>query len=123
MVPQDTLDYAVGLDFTLGTSTRLNFQLFQRFFGDYDPDLVHEEHEDGITLLLSTKLGADWEPEVLLINSLNRRDRLVRTRLGWTPARNWRLVFGVDVFSGEATGFFGRFDGNDRAYIEARRDF
>jgi hypothetical protein len=123
VVAQDTLDYAVGLDFTFGASTRLNFQLFQRFFGDYDPELVHEKHEDGITVLVSTKFGAGWEPEVLLISSLNRRDRLVRTRLGWTPARNWRLVFGVDVFTGEPVGFFGRFDGNDRIYAEVRRDF
>ena len=69
----------------------------------------------------SYRLGADWEPELLLIRSLNRADSLVRTRLGWTPARNWRLVFGVDVFDGPALGFFGRFADNDRAYIEARR--
>jgi hypothetical protein len=123
VVEQDTLDYAVGLDFTLGRDTRLNFQLFQRFFGEHDSDLVHEKHEDGVTLLLSTKLGADWEPELLLIQSLNRTDRLVRTRLGWLPERNWRVTFGVDIFKGPATGFFGRFDDNDRAYVEVRRDF
>jgi len=122
VVPQDTLDYAVGLDFTLGADTRLNLQLFQRFFADHDPDLVHEEHEDGFTLLLSGKL-ADWEPEVLVIRSLNRRDQLVRTRLGWIPQRNWRVTFGVDVFSGPVRGFFGRFAENDRAYVELRRDF
>jgi hypothetical protein len=123
VVPQDTLDYAVGLDFTLGRDTRLNLQVFQRFFSDHDPDLVHEKHEDGVTLLLAGKLGASWEPELLLIHSLNRRDRLVRTRLGWIPERNWRVTFGVDVFTGPPTGFFGRFDGNDRAYVEVRRDF
>jgi hypothetical protein len=29
----------------------------------------------------------------------------------------------VDVFTGPPTGLFGRFDGNDRAYLELRRDF
>jgi hypothetical protein len=29
----------------------------------------------------------------------------------------------VDVFTGPPAGFFGRFDGNDRAYVEVRRDF
>jgi hypothetical protein len=123
VVPQDTLDYVVGLDFTLGTATRLNLQYFQRHFADHDPDLVFDRHEGGVTLLLSGKLGASWEPEMLVIQSLNRRDRLVRTRLGWIPARNWRLTFGVDVFTGPVTGFFGRFDDNDRAYAEVRRDF
>jgi len=123
VVPQDTLDYVVGLDFTFGRDTRLNLQFFQRYFREHDPDLVHEQHEDGITLLLSGRLGANWEPELLVLQSLNRTDRLVRTRLGWIPQRNWRVVFGVDVFTGPVTGFFGRFDGNDRAYLEARRDF
>ena len=35
----------------------------------------------------------------------------------------WRVVFGVDVFTGPPTGLFGRFDGNDRVYVEVRRDF
>lgn len=123
VVPQDTLDYAVGLDFTLGARTRLNLQLFQRFFASHDPDLVHEKHEDGLSVLLSTKIGAGWEPELLLISGLNRRDSLLRARLGWVPERNWRLVLGIDVFAGEAPGFFGRFDGNDRVYLETRYDF
>jgi len=31
----------------------------------------------------------------------------VRTKLGWTPVKNWRFTFGVDVFTGPVTGFFG----------------
>jgi hypothetical protein len=123
VVAQDTLDYVVGLDFTLGSDTRLNLQYFQRHFLKHDPDLVFDRHEGGVTLLLSGKLGGGWEPELLVIQSLNRRDRLVRPRLGWIPERNWRVTFGVDVFTGPPTGFFGRFDGNDRAYLEVRRDF
>jgi hypothetical protein len=33
------------------------------------------------------------------------------------------VTFGVDVFTGPPTGFFGRFDRNDRVYVEVRRDF
>jgi hypothetical protein len=84
--------------------------------------LIHERQESGFSALLSAKFGA-WQPEVLLIHSLNHSDRLLRTRLGWVPAPSWRLVFGVDTFAGPPLGFFGRFAGNDRAYIEARRDF
>jgi hypothetical protein len=124
VVAQDTLDYVVGLDFTLGTDTRLNLQYFQQHFFAHDPDLVlFERNESGVTLLLGGKIAGVWEPELLVIQSLNRRDRLLRPRLGWIPERNWRVTFGVDVFTGPPTGFFGRFDGNDRAYIELRRDF
>jgi hypothetical protein len=123
VVAQDTIDYVVGLDFTLGTDTRLNLQFFQRYFSEHDSDLIFDKHEDGITLLLSGKLAAGWEPEILIIRSLNRNEGLIRPRLGWIPATNWRVTFGVDVFNGPPTGFFGRFDGNDRAYVEMRRDF
>jgi hypothetical protein len=123
VVAQDTLDYVVGLDFTLGSTTRLNVQYFQRHFYDHDADLIFERNEPGITLLLSSKIAGNWEPEILVIQSLNRSEGLLRPRLGWIPERNWRVVFGVDVFTGPPTGFFGRFDGNDRVYVEVRRDF
>lgn len=123
VVAQDTLDYVVGLDFTFGRATRLNVQYFNRHFYDHDADLIFDRNEPGITLLLSTKIGGSWEPEILVIQSLNRSEGLYRPRLGWIPERNWRVVFGVDVFTGPANGFFGRFDDNDRIYMEVRRDF
>ncbi len=122
LVPQDTLDYVVGLDFTFARSTRLNLQYFARVFRDHDPDLVQERREDGVSLLLSGRIGV-LDPELLVIQSVNRRDRLVRTKVGWSPSINWRLTVGVDVFSGPVNGFFGRFDDNDRAYAELRYDF
>ena len=118
----DTLDYAVGLDFTSARDTRLNLQFFQRLFANHDPDLIHDQQESGVSALLSAKFGP-WQPELLVIQSLNRSDRLVRTRLGWVPEPNWRFVFGLDTFSGPPLGFFGRFADNDRVYLEARRDF
>jgi len=123
VVPQDTLDYVVGLDFTFGRATRLNVQYFSRHFYEHDAELIFDRNEPGITLLLSTKIGGSWEPEILLMQMLNRSEGLLRPRLGWIPEKNWRVVFGVDVFTGPPNGLFGRFDDNDRAYFEVRRDF
>jgi hypothetical protein len=123
LVEKDTLDYVAGLDFTFARSTRLNLQFFTRVFRDHDPDLLQEAREGGVSLLFSTRIGAGLEPELLVIQSVNRRDRLVRTKLGWSPQKSWRLAFGVDVFTGPVSGFFGRFDDNDRAYVELRYDF
>jgi hypothetical protein len=123
VVPQDTLDYVLGLDFTLPKETRLNLQYFERVFFNHDPDLIQDRREDGVSLLLSGKIGASFEPEFLFIQSVNRNDSLMRPKLGWLPARNWRVSFGVDIFTGAVTGFFGRFDDRDRAYIELRYDF
>lgn len=123
VVPQNTLDYVLGLDFSFGQSTRLNLQAFDRVFRRHDPDLIFDQHEGGVSLLLASKFGASLEPELLYIRSTNRSDSLVRAKLGWLPARNWRLTFGIDVFDGPVTGLFGRFAGNDRAYLETRYDF
>lgn len=123
VVPQKTLDYVLGLDFTFGRETRLNLQYFDRVFFDYDPDLIFDRREGGISALLGGRLGDSFYPEVLVIQSVNRNDRLARWKLGWTPATNWRLTLGVDVFTGPVTGFFGRFNDRDRVYGEARYDF
>ena len=123
VVPQDTLDYVVGLDFTLPKETRLNLQYFERVFFNHDPDLLQDRREGGVSLLLSGKIGASLEPEFLIIQSLNRNDSLMRPKLGWIPEKNWRVTFGVDIFTGPVTGFFGRFNERDRTYVELRYDF
>lgn len=123
VVPQSTVDYIVGFDFTLPRDARLNLQYFDRIFADHDPDLVQDRRESGFSVLLAGKFGAVIEPELMIIRSLNRSDQLVRGKLAWIPARNWRMTFGLDVFSGGADGFFGRFRDNDRLYVETRYDY
>ena len=123
VVALDSVDYIVGLDFTIAREYRLNVQYFDRVLRNYDPAVIQERREDGVSLLLGGRWGAAIQPELLLIRSLQRSEGLVRAKLGWIPARNWRLTFGVDVFSGPVTGLFGRFDDNDRVYLETRYDF
>ncbi|HYX64141.1 MAG TPA: DUF1302 family protein [Burkholderiales bacterium] len=123
VVPQDTLDYAFGLDFTLPHETRLNVQYFERVFFDHDPDLLQDQREGGVTLLINTKIAGSFTPELLILQSVNRNDRLARAKLGWGATQNLALTVGVDVFTGQQTGFFGRFNDRDRVYFEARYDF
>lgn len=123
VVLQNTLDYALGLDFSLPSDGRLNLQFFQRVFFNYDPDIFSDKRESGASLLLAGKLGQGLEAQALLIRSLNRSEWMFRPKLIWGFERNWRLVFGVDAFAGPATGFFGRYDNKDRVYTELRYDF
>jgi hypothetical protein len=123
VVPQDTLDYVLGLDFALPREARLNLQYFERLFFHHDPDLLQDRREGGVSLLLSGKIGANLEPEFLFIQSVNRNDSLMRPKLAWIPERNWRVTFGVDIFTGPITGLFGRFQDRDRTYVELRHDF
>lgn len=123
VVPQNTLDWAVGLDFDLPADTRLNVQVFQRAFFDHDPDLIADQHENGYSLLVNHKFTDKLEAQVTWIASLNRTDWMFRPRMTWQFERNWRLAAGVDVFKGDAYGLFGRYDANDRVYSEVRYNF
>ena len=123
VVPQDTLDYVVGFNFTLPAETRLNVQYFERDFFKHDPDLLYDRREGGVSLLLSGRASAKVRPEFFIVESVNRRDRMVRASVSVTPAINWLLTTGVVTFTGPPTGFFGRFNRDDRIYFDLRRDF
>ncbi|WP_238529847.1 DUF1302 family protein [Nitrosospira multiformis] len=123
LVRQNTLDYVIGLDFSLPAETRLNLQFFQRVFFTHDPDLPLDRLENGASILLNGKLSPKIEAQALLIHSLNRSDWMFRPRLSWNFQPNWRWAVGADVFGGPPIGLFGRFDHADRVYTELRYSF
>ena len=123
LVRQNTLDYVLGLDFSLPAEARLNLQFFQRVFFAHDPDIVPGRLENGGSVLLSGKLWHKVEAQALLIHSLNRSDWMFRPRLTWNFEKNWRGALGADIFGGQSTGLFGRFEQNDRVYTELRYSF
>lgn len=123
LVKQDTLDYALGLDFNLPAETRLNLQFFQRIFFNHNPDIIPAAAESGVTFFLHNAFKQNWETQVLLIHSLNRSEWMLRPKLIWKFQKNWRFALGADVFNGKSARFFGRFDNNDRVYTEVRFSF
>ena len=123
VVEQDTVDWVVGLDFNPWTDTRVNTQFFQRIYFDHDSDIFQDRLENGFSLLLNRKLTDKVEAEALLVSSLNRSDWMFRPKLSWNFERNWKWLFGVDIFSGPETGLFGQYDARDRVYSELRHDF
>jgi len=123
LVIQNTLDYVLGLDFSLPAETRLNLQFFQRVFFAHDPGLFLDRFENGASILLNAKLWRKLEAQALMIHSLNRNDWMFRPRLSWNLEKNWRWAVGADIFGGQSTGLFGRFNHNDRVYTELRFSF
>ncbi|GAB4169147.1 MAG: hypothetical protein Fur0039_07770 [Rhodocyclaceae bacterium] len=123
LVASDTLDWIVGADFTPFADGRFTVQLFQRYFTDHDPDMITDRSETGLTLLVSGKPHRDVELQGLLIHSLNRADWMFRPKLTWSVRKNWRWVFGLDLFKGPPTGLFGQYDLRDRIYTDLRYSF
>jgi hypothetical protein len=58
-----------------------------------------------------------------MASSLNRPDYMIRPKLVWSLAKDWRGQLGADLFGGSQKGLFGRFDDSDRVYIELRHWF
>ena len=123
VVPQNTLDWVAGLDFTLPAETRFNLQFFQRTFFNHNPDIVPAKHENGFSVLLNNKLTNHIEAQVLWIASLNRTDWLLRPNITWALETNLRLRLGADIFKGQPLGLFGQFNNQDRVYTELRYSF
>lgn len=123
LVRQDTLDYALGLDFTLPRDIRLNLQFFQRVYLDYDRAIFQDKWESGGSILLQGDLWRDFQGQMLMIHSLNRDEWMLRPRLTWNFAKNWKMAVGADIFNGPPTGLLGRFDNSDRVYTELRFSF
>lgn len=123
LVRQNTLDYIVAADVPLPQDTRLNAQFFQRVFFNYDRDTGSHRTESDVSFLLSRQLTSTVTPEILFVTSVNRSDWMIRPKVTWVFAKNWRLVGGADFFGGSPNGYFGRYDDKDRAYVELRYSF
>lgn len=119
----DSLDWVMGVDLTPANGWRVNAQVFQRAFLDYEPAIGMDRRENGASLLVSHALNDRLDLEFLGITSLNRSDRLLRLMMSWRPDAHRRIRAGIDVFSGSPYGMFGRFDDSDRIWGEYRYSF
>ena len=123
VVGQNYFDYIVSAEVPLPDDGRLNAQLFQRIFKHHDADIIPRRVESGASIFWSAKWRRVFEPQILLIHSLNSGDWLARPKVVWNFRKDWRAVVGVDLFGGRPTGLFGQYDKQDRVYAEVRRSF
>jgi hypothetical protein len=118
----DAMEWVVGAMVPLG-DWRVDLQLYGRRTFDYDPRMGFDENEYGATVLINYAASSRLELEMLALTGLNREDYLVRPKLAWRFAPDWRLQFGADIFGGDPVGLFGPYDDRDRIYLEVRRWF
>lgn len=118
----DTLDYVLGVDLP-ADDWRFNAQFYGRTTFDHAQGMYSDRNEYGVTLLVNRKLISDVEAEVLYVTSINRTDYMLRPRLIWNIAQEWRAQAGMDIFHGPERGLFGRFDDSDRVYVELKHWF
>jgi hypothetical protein len=123
VVRATTVNYIVSAEVPLPRDARLNVQAFQRFYPGGRDSVALDFGNFGASVLLSGKLGAAVEPELLWVQTFGGGGGMIRPRVSWLPWRNLRLSTGVDVFTGPQDGLFGRYNNRDRVYAELRYDF
>jgi hypothetical protein len=125
VVASPTLDWIASLDIPFTeVDGRLNLQVFQRtYLGGGDAALAIMPGDIGVSAFLSGKFGGKWEPQLLWIQTFGGGGGLVRPRLNWTPIKNTTFSTGVDIFTGAANGYFGRYGNRDRLCAQIRYSF
>lgn len=124
VTPQNFLSYIIGAEFAFASDTRLTLQAFQTRVFDHNPGIAIDETETGLTVLVSTRwFHPDVEPEVIYVTSLDQTDSMLQARIAWDFRTDWRATVGADIFTGQDTGIFGRFEHTDRVYSELRYSF
>lgn len=122
---RSVVDYLVGFDYTLFGAIDTNVQLLQRWIPHHNDFLVNEK---GLRTHLSFWAKTGFfsnriEPELLVLFGLSEDDTLYRPKIRWKVADAVDVTVGADVFQGERSGIFGRFDKKSRLYMELRYHF
>jgi len=126
VVRRNFIDYLLGLDYTFFDKVDTNLQFMQRAIFNHTNLLADNENKFNNSLSFRIKtdfLNGKLEPEFLIIASLMEPDFLYRPKISLKIKNNWRLRFGADIFQGDASGLFGRFDKKSRIYSEVIYDF
>ena len=122
IVRRDTLDYLVGVDWTVfGVDTALQFM--QKVLTGDATNLTRGGVEARVTSSFALRLTTGFfdntlTPTVLAVVNANRGDYRLSARLDYQLTGAVTVSGGVDCFGGPRDTLYGQFTSNDRAYVE-----
>lgn len=122
IVRRDTLDYLVGVDWTVfGVDTALQFM--QKVLTGDATNLTRGGVEAQVTSSFALRLTTGFfdntlTPTVLAVVNANRGDHRLSARLDYQLTGAATLGGGVDIFGGPRDTLYGQFTDTDRAYVE-----
>ncbi len=122
-VSTTTWNAALGLDHN-ANNWFISGQVFVRYIQNWDKTMIEKEHSGFITLLVSTDFMNDkLKPEMIALMNYSDGSSMLRPKVSYEFSDNTLGRLGLDVFSGDATDFFGQFNDNDRVYAEVEYTF
>jgi len=112
------------MDYTFLNSLETNFQLMQEVIMDYQAGMAPKEYTTFLSIWMKKEFFDNKiELELFFISNLNQKDAMIRPKLTYNYKNTAQLIFGADIFWGDIDGDFGRFNENDRVYIEVLYSF
>jgi len=125
VVRRNSLNYLLGVNYTLFKKLDMDLQFMQNVIFDYPGSLFgQKELRNSLALWMKTGFFDNkFEPEFTVVTSLTDIDVMYRPRLNFKFKDNWTCRLGADIFQGDSSGFFGRFDKKSRCYSEIMYSF
>lgn len=119
----DFLHYLLGADYNV-LGVDVSGQFIQEVILDHRPGTLRRERTATATLLMRESFRRDTIIlELFTYLGLDDEDALIRPRILWDLADGYELQFGMNIFTGPASGTFGRFDANDMAFTKLKLSF
>jgi len=123
VVRRDTLDYLLGVDYTVAETIDTALQFGQKIlFGPathITRGAVAARVTSSLALRLHTGFFNDlWQPTLLWVINLPRGDSRLSVKLEYLLTGAVTVTLGSDMFAGPAHTLYGQFDANDRVYVD-----
>jgi Protein of unknown function (DUF1302) len=122
LVRRDTLDYLIGVDYTIAEAVDVGLQLGQKILMGPATNVAGAGVEARVTTSATLRVATGFlantlSPTLLFVVNANRADYRVSVKIDYAVTGALTLSIGADVFEGPRRTLYGQFDGNDRVFV------
>jgi hypothetical protein len=122
IVRRDTLNYLVGMDYTVAKKVDTTLQVSQQVLAGPTAGLTSSTLEGRVTTSVALRLASGFRrntlnPTVLFVVNTNRGDYRISPRLDWLVAGAFTLSIGGNWFGGHPDTLYGEFDTKDHLFV------
>ncbi|HEY3101376.1 MAG TPA: DUF1302 family protein [Methylomirabilota bacterium] len=122
VVRRDTLDWLVGVDYTLFERVDTSLQLSQKVLMGSATNLTRPGVAAPVTTSVALRVTTGFfdntlNPTLLFVVGVNRGDFRLSPRIDYLVSQAVTLSLGADLFEGPRLTLYGQFDRNDRVTL------
>jgi hypothetical protein len=119
VVRRDTIDYLVGVDYTVFGLLDTALQVSQKILTGSSTNITRPGVAGVVTTSVALRVTTGFldntlNPTVLAVVGVDRADLRLSPRLDWLASGSVTVSIGADIFEGPKRTLYGQFDRNDR---------